>query len=81
MSNALIYGDLYLENYRRKTDVTADFFVRLDMLNITAKFRQLQTRFKKKLLILEPEVTKPEVLQGLILIERTMNFIIKTKER
>ena len=64
------------------------------MLNITAKFRRLPTRFvkvlalsvnsifvKKKLLNIKPEVTKPEVLQGWIFIDGTINFIIKKIKR
>ena len=49
--NALIFGDLYLENYRRQNGVIADFFVCLDMLNITAKFRRIPKRFVKDLAI------------------------------
>ena len=47
MSNALIFGDLYLVNYRRYKEVNADFFICLDMLNILAKFSRLPTRFVK----------------------------------
>ena len=72
--------------------VTADFFVCLDMMNMIAKFRLLPTSFVKDRALLVNSISemtmkfrtgsgKSEMLQGWILIDRTINFIIKIKER